>query len=101
MPFGLASATHCLARLTKPICALLAKRGIRNTIYIDDGWIPALIKLLAQEHLRETLDVLGRAGFVVAKEKTDFVEQVSQTKEYLGFIIDSVAMRISAPQNKI
>ena len=55
MPFGLASATHCLARLTKPICALLAKRGIRNTIYIDDGWIPALMKLLAQEHLDETL----------------------------------------------
>ena len=32
MPFGLASATKCLARITKPICALLAKKGIRLSL---------------------------------------------------------------------
>lgn len=31
MPFGLASATKCLARITKPICAFLAKKGIRHS----------------------------------------------------------------------
>ena len=101
MPFGLASATHCLARMTKPICAFLAKEGIRNTIYIDDGWIPALLKLLAQQYLARTLQVLEAAGFIVATEKTDKPEDASQRKEYLGFIIDSTSMTVSAPDSKI
>ena len=101
MPFGLASATHCLARLTKPICAFLAKEGIWNTIYIDDGWIPALLKFLAQQNLLRTLHVLKQAGFVISEDKADSTDMVSQTKEYLGFIIDSLQMIVSAPQRKI
>lgn len=101
MPFGLASATHCLARITKPLCALLAKEGIRNSIYIDDGWIPALLKILAQQHLERTLQVLQQAGFVVSEEKTDSAEEVSQTKEYLGFIVNSLEMTVSASTSKL
>ena len=101
MPFGLSSATHCLARLTKPLCSLLAKKGIRNTIYIDDGWVAALLKLIAQQHLRETLRVLEQAGFIIAQEKTDKPEEVSQIKEYLGFSINSINMTISASEYKI
>ena len=62
MPFGLASATKYLARLTKPICALLAREGIRHSLFIDDGKINAPRKLIGK-HLERTLEVLDKSGF--------------------------------------
>ena len=44
MPFGLATATHCLTRLTKPICIYITRNGIRHTIFIDDGKVNARIE---------------------------------------------------------
>ena len=80
MPFGLASATKCLARMTKPICAHLAKQGIRHSLYIDDGKINEDKKHIAR-HFRYTLETLEQAGFVVAQEKTDSEESASSTKD--------------------
>ena len=96
MPFGLASATQCLARVTKPICAHLASKGIRHSLYIDDGKINAVKGKIAR-HLRYTLDVLKSAGFVVAPKKTD---TAGTDKEYLGFNIDLASMKIRARSEK-
>ena len=99
MPFGLASATQCLARVTKPICAHLAAQGIRHSLYIDDGKINARADKIAA-HLEYTLDVLKRAGFIIAEKKTDTPETANEKKEYLGFEIDSKDMIIRAPEQK-
>ena len=77
MPFGLASATQCLARVTKPICAHLAGKGIRHSLYIDDGKINARADKIS-EHLKYTLQVLRKAGFIIAPNKTDTPETVSE-----------------------
>ena len=58
------------------------------------GIILAMLRELTRQHLLRTLDVLAHAGFLVAPNKTDTVEDVSTTKDYLGFSIDSVKMRI-------
>ena len=100
MPFGLASATKCLARMTKPICALLAKNGIRHSLYIDDEKINAP-KHLIKEHLQLTLDTLKQAGFVVASSKTDSADSVSTRKGYLGFVIDSQDLTVHASEEKL
>ena len=99
MPFGLSSATQCLARVTKPICAHLASKGIRHSLYIDDGKVNAT-KQNMKEHLNYILHVLKWAGFVIAKKKTDTVETASTKKNYLGFEIDSNNMIILAGPNK-
>ena len=101
LPFGLASAVQLLARLTKPICIFLAAEGIRISIYIDDGWILALLRELAIQHFKRTFQVLAQAGFIVSPQKSDTPATVSQTKKHLGFIVNSVTMTVSAPQSKI
>jgi len=37
LPFGLSSAVHAMTKMFKPINANLHKKGIRHSIYIDDG----------------------------------------------------------------
>ena len=83
LPFGLASAVQLLAHLTKPICIFLAAEGIRLSIYIDDGWILALLKALAAQHLLRTFEVLSQAGFIISTEKSDKPEDVAKVKKHL------------------
>ena len=101
MPFGLATATQCLARVTKAICRYAAVHGIRNSLYIDDGRIGAATKELCVAQLEEMLSIWTRAGFVIASDKTDTAETVSQIKPYLGFVIDSRSMTVSASARKL
>ena len=101
MPFGLATATQCLARVTKAICRFAAAQGIRNSLYIDDGRIGAASKELCLEQLQTILSIWTRAGFVIAMDKTDTADSISQKKPYLGFVIDSVSMTVSATDRKL
>ena len=41
LPFGLASAVHCITKLFKPLNAYIHENGVRHTIYLDDGRIVA------------------------------------------------------------
>ena len=101
MPFGLATATQCLARVTKAICRYAGLQGIRNCLYIDDGRIGAATRALCTSQLEEMLSIWSRAGFVIAIDKTDTPDTISQQKQYLGFIIDSTAMRVTASSRKL
>ena len=87
--------------MTKLIYVFLANEGIRLSIYIDDGWILALLCELAAQHLLRTFEVLAQAGFIVSTSKSDTPSDVSQVKRHLGFIVDSVQMSISAPASKL
>ena len=58
MPFGLASAVKCITRVTKPLCCYLASRGIRHSIYIDDGNALARTLALLLKHLAIILEAL-------------------------------------------
>ena len=101
MPFGLASAVKCITRITRPLCCYLASKGIRHSIYIDDGNALARTLALLLQHLETILDALDRAGFVISKEKTDSEETVGQVKVYLGFEVDSIKMQVRVKKEKI
>ena len=101
MPFGLATATQCLARVTKAICRYAALQGIRNSLYIDDGRVGASTKELCVQHLQEILSIWTQAGFVIAADKTDTIESISQVKPYLGFVIDARSMIVTATERKL
>ena len=101
MPFGLATATQCLARVTKAITRYAALQGIRNVLYIDDGRIGALTRELCAQHLELVLSIWRRAGFVIAAEKTDTEDSISQKKSYLGFVIDTKTMTVEASERKL
>ena len=101
LPFGLTTAAQVLARMTKPVCVYLASKGIKFPLYIDDGNVFAASRFLCEQHLRFVLDTFEKAGYVISSAKTDKPADISQVKSYLGFIINTIEMKIYASAEKI
>ena len=100
LPFGVASAVHCITKMLKPIVSHLAEKGIRHTIFIDDGRVSGSSLETTKEHFKYTLEVLCKAGWQVSWPKTDKPEDASRRKEYLGFVIDTDQMRVFLTEDK-
>ena len=85
---------HCITKILKPIIAYLHLKGIRNTIYIDDGRVLASTAEEAEKARKLTYQTLEKAGWTLENLKSDKEGQASTTKEYLGFVIDTVLMTV-------
>ncbi len=94
LPFGLSSAVHCIAKILKPFNAYLHEKGVRHSIYLDDGRVTAVSECQAEEHRVFVYDVLRKSGFIIEAKKSDRKGEASQYKEYLGFIIDTSSMTV-------
>jgi len=101
LPFGLSPAVHVITKIFKPILAMIHGRGIKFSIYIDDGRFLAKTQEELEANRRFIYEVLKKAGWFLAKNKTDNIGQGGRRKEYLGFIIDSEKMKIEAPPTKV
>ncbi len=101
LPFGLASAVHAITKIFKPITSYLNIKGLRASIYIDDGRIVSSSRKQAELDRIFTYTVVTKAGWAIAALKSDARDQASQKKKYLGFWIDSLSMKVYAPQAKL
>lgn len=101
LPFGLASAVHAITKVFKPILAYLNGQGIRSSIFIDDGRILAQSAEAAERARQLVYDVVTKAGWAIAYQKSDGPGQASQRKRYLGFEIDTKVMNVYAPKQKL
>jgi hypothetical protein len=99
--FGLGPAGQALGRVLRPILIYLAKCGIPNMMYVDDGRVGASSKPKADADYAKTIDVFEKAGFPVNKEKSDKLGDSAQRKEYLGFCIDTEEMAVYVPELKL
>jgi len=100
LPFGLNVAVHTITKIWKPVTCYIQSLGIPFTIYIDDG------RVLGSEHEIETnrrvvYDVLQKCGWLLSLEKNDAEGQASTSKEYLGFVVDSMAMKCYSTERKL
>ncbi|KZR97789.1 Uncharacterized protein APZ42_007139, partial [Daphnia magna] len=100
LPFGLSSAVHCITKLFKPINAYLHNKGIRHSIYLDDGRITSDTKCQAEKDRSIVYDILKKSGWIIEKKKSDQENDASQCKEYLGFIIDTDSMTVRLSEAK-
>ena len=100
LPFGLASAVHVMTKVMKPVSAFIAAQGIRHTIYLDDGRVVAGSKLQAAQDLGAVFEILAKAGWYLAPGKSDSPDTISQTKKYLGFVIDTEDMSVKLTEAK-
>ena len=100
LPFGLSSAVHCITKIFKPINAYIHERGIRHSIYFDDGRIIAGTKDQAEEHRSLVYGVLKKSGWILEATKSDREGEASQSKEYLGFIVDTKSMTVRLGETK-
>ena len=94
LPFCLSSAVHCITKIFKSVNAFLHKRGIRHSIFLDDGRMVAASKSEAEEHGSIVNDVLQKSGFIIEAKKSDELGDANQIKEYLGFTIDTCSMTV-------
>ena len=98
LPNGLSSGPRIFTKLTKPLFASLREKGHLNTIYIDDSIVFGDTFFECLINVLDTCEVAIKAGFIVHPIKSVFLP--TQTLEFLGFIIDSVQMRVFITTSK-
>jgi hypothetical protein len=99
--FGLGPAGQLLGRMMRPILRFLTLNGVRSMVYVDDGRVGAATKAKTDADYGLTIATFTSAGFIIVIEKSDKVGDSSQRKEYLGFIIDTLALTVEVPQQKL
>ena len=102
MPFGLTSAPFIFTKITKPIMAYLHASGLCCNIYIDDSI--GLIKKNVNSNFalvqRDSMvNIFRELGFTINLQKSSL--ELSHRKVYLGFLIDSLAMKVFLTQEKL
>ena len=67
--------------------------------YIDDILVMAKSRELLVNQAAEMFYLLENLGFLINQKK--FILEPSQTMEFLGFTLDTVAMEITLPSDKL
>ena len=99
LPFGLGSSPKVYTKLLKPVMALLRRAGIRCVIHVDDLLLAEKDPKLLARHVRTTLWLLTRLGFLINWDKC--LLDPTQILEYLGFMTNTVEMTLALPQDKL
>lgn len=92
LPNGLASAPRYFTKLLKPVYSTLRSQGYLNVGYIDDSYLQGDSKTECRSNILTTLKLLESLGFLINHEKS--VLQPCQKLAFLGFLLDSVNMKV-------
>lgn len=95
LPFGLSSAPRLFTKILKPILAHLRGLGIRVVAYLDDFLVLGPDSTSLTRDVEYVIATLQDAGFVINFPKS--IISPKQTMEYLGLVIDSVALTVTLP----
>ncbi|KXZ75618.1 Gag-Pol polyprotein-like Protein [Tribolium castaneum] len=98
MPFGLSTAPYAFTKLMKPVTSFLRIHNIVCVVYLDDFLIFGKSEQSCQNNVKTVITLLQNLGFIINFEKSNC--QPSQRCKFLGFVFDSVKMRISLPREK-
>ena len=95
LPFGYSLAPRVFTKIFKPVIAYFRFLGFRVIIFIDDLILIASSYDECLQQLEVLKQTLRELGFTVNVEKSQLVP-VNEIL-YLGFIINSIAMRLRLP----
>jgi hypothetical protein len=100
VPMGLSSASRYFTKIMKiPLSVLREKHGISITGYIDDTLIVETTKTRCTHGIEIAAQLFQELGFMISRDKS--VIEPTQQIEYLGFIIDSINMKVIPTSEKI
>ena len=99
LPFGLSSAPRLFTKVLKPFVGSIRNKGIRLVIYLDDMGIISSSRELFSQKAAIVVQILESSGFIINKEESVLIP--SQKIVFLGYVIDSVAMTVSLPEEKL
>ena len=95
---GLSSAPRYFTKLLKPVYGILHSQGHLNVGYIDDSYLQDSSFSDRSQNIQATICLFENLGFVINKEK--LVLQPCQKLVLLGFILDSILMRVYLTPDK-
>lgn len=98
MPNGLASAPLYFTKLLKPAYSTLRSEGYLNVGYIDDCYLQGSSAVESCNNIEAARKLFESLGFVVNYEKS--VLNPVQKIVFLGFVLDSMNMRVYLSTNK-
>ena len=98
LPNGYTKAPRKFTKLLKPIWAMLRNKRITLVAYLDDIIVLGCDREDCRHKILTVLRTLQDFGFVIHPKKSDIDPKTSI--EFLGFIIDSIAMRVFLPLEK-
>jgi hypothetical protein len=99
LPFGLSLAPRIFTKILRPVIAWLRQLGCRLISYIDDNLLIAPSKQEATLMSQLATQLFEALEFSVNYPKS--VLEPTQSLEFLGLIVDSVSMTITAPERKL
>ena len=99
LPFGYSLAPRVFTKIFKPVMAYFRFLGFRVVIFIDDLLLIASSFEECLYQLNIIKQTLCKLGFVINAEKSQLIPVTEIL--YLGFIINSVAMRLQLPAAKV
>ena len=99
LPFGLKTSPRVFTKLMKPVFAHLRQAGITLIVYLDDFLLISDSSDTLTSQVKHTTDLLTALGYTVNFEKSSLTPTRQIT--FLGFVIDSVTMRLSTPDEKL
>ena len=100
LPMGLTSSPRIFTKILKPVFATLRTQFGNSCLgYIDDSYYTEDTLPLCQEATLHAVELFSRLGFVIHPTKS--VLHPTQSLEFLGFILDSVCMRVTITNKKV
>lgn len=97
-PNGLALCPRKFTKLLKPIFSLLRNKGHVSVGFIDDTWLSSDKYEKCVDNVRDTVTTLDKVGFNIHPDKS--VLDPTQKIEFLGFVLNSIEMRVSLTTEK-
>ena len=99
LPNGISCAPKQFTRLMKPVYASLHMLGHTLSGYIDDSILMGDTFTECENNVLDTVNLMTEVGFIIHENKSVFIP--TQRITFLGNDIDSVAMIVSLPANKV
>ena len=99
LPFGLSSAPRVFTKMLKPFVGSIRNKGIRLVIYLDDMAIISPSRELSSQEAAIVIQTLESLGFIINKKKSVLIP--SQIMVYLSYVIDSVELIVSLPEENL
>lgn len=99
LPNGLSSCPRKFTKLLKPVFAVLRKKGHVSSGYIDDSYLQGTTFHDCARNVVDTVELFSKLGLVAHPEKSVF--EPTQILEFLGFLLNSILMRISLTPQKV
>lgn len=85
--------------MLKPVIGALRRKGIHLVIYLDDIVFMNESREGVMADVSTAIDLVFSLGFLINWEKS--VLLTSQSLEFLGLLIDSIALSLALPPDKV